>query len=113
MGQLSGACGTNVNNVCDNTNNATVDGAFAAYYDQVSQWLDLAPSGSGSGSCTATETNETSCTDGLDNDCDGLTDSNDPDCGGGSVPTGGSCISDSDCQSNSCSKGKPSTRVCI
>jgi len=26
---------------------------------------------------------ETSCNDGLDNDCDGLTDSTDPDCGGG------------------------------
>jgi hypothetical protein len=40
VGQLSGACGTNVNEVCDNVNNATVDGAFAAYYDAVKQWLD-------------------------------------------------------------------------
>jgi len=40
-------------------------------------------------SCTplpATEPGtEVSCSDGLDNDCDGLTDSADPDCGGGVV----------------------------
>ncbi|HEX5759685.1 MAG TPA: DNRLRE domain-containing protein [Thermoanaerobaculia bacterium] len=31
--------------------------------------------------CSPTETPETSCADGLDNDCDGLTDAADPDCG--------------------------------
>ncbi|MCP5049230.1 MAG: hypothetical protein GY940_18820 [bacterium] len=40
VGQLSGGCGTNVNDVCDAVNNATVDGAFAAYYSSVSEWLD-------------------------------------------------------------------------
>jgi len=110
VGQLSGACGTNVNNVCDNTNNATVDGAFAAYYNQVSQWLD--PGSSGNQTCTPTETTETQCSDLVDNDCDGLIDSNDPDCVSGTGQPGDSCISDSDCASNSCSKGKPSTRVC-
>ena len=40
VGQLSGACGTNVTDVCDFFNNATVDGAFASYYDSVKQWLD-------------------------------------------------------------------------
>jgi V8-like Glu-specific endopeptidase len=39
VGQLSGGCGTNVNETCDTVNNATVDGAFAAYYSQVSAWL--------------------------------------------------------------------------
>jgi hypothetical protein len=39
VGQLSGGCGTNVNDVCDTENNATVDGAFAAYYPLVSAWL--------------------------------------------------------------------------
>ena len=29
VGQLSGICGTNVNDPCDKANNATVDGAFA------------------------------------------------------------------------------------
>src|SRR6185295_5803615 len=39
VGQLSGACGTNTGNACDNTNNATVDGAFAAYYANVQPFL--------------------------------------------------------------------------
>jgi hypothetical protein len=40
VGQLSGACGTNVNDPCDAVSNATVDGAFASYFSQVSPWLD-------------------------------------------------------------------------
>ncbi len=47
VGQLSGACGTNLNDVCDEVNNATVDGAFASYFSSVSQWLN-ASSGGGS-----------------------------------------------------------------
>jgi V8-like Glu-specific endopeptidase len=39
VGQLSGACGYNTSDSCDASNNATVDGAFAAYFSQVSQWL--------------------------------------------------------------------------
>lgn len=39
VGQLSGGCGTNVYDNCDSVNNATVDGALAAYFDQVSEWL--------------------------------------------------------------------------
>jgi len=41
VGQLSGACGYNLNDVCDAENNATVDGAFANYFSSVSQWLDV------------------------------------------------------------------------
>ena len=40
VGQLFGACGTNLNDVCDADNNATVDGAFAASYPSVAPWLD-------------------------------------------------------------------------
>jgi len=40
VGQLYGACGTNVNNVCDANSNSTVDGAFAVTYPSVSQWLN-------------------------------------------------------------------------
>jgi len=40
VGQLYGACGSNLGDVCDFENNATVDGAFAAYYSEVKQWLD-------------------------------------------------------------------------
>ncbi|MFC1655000.1 trypsin-like serine peptidase [Myxococcota bacterium] len=39
VGQLSGGCGTNVSDDCDSANNATVDGALAAYFGQVSPWL--------------------------------------------------------------------------
>jgi V8-like Glu-specific endopeptidase len=35
VGQLSGSCGTNVNDDCDAVNNATVDGAFAFYFATV------------------------------------------------------------------------------
>jgi hypothetical protein len=42
VGQLSGACGYNVNDSCDAIQNATVDGAFASYYDEVAPWLDPA-----------------------------------------------------------------------
>jgi len=33
--------------------------------------------------CRASEARESSCADGLDNDCDGKTDGADTDCGGG------------------------------
>ncbi|ANM29526.1 hypothetical protein ABI59_07930 [Acidobacteria bacterium Mor1] len=49
VGQLFGACGTNTGNVCDSNNNSTVDGALAAYYSSISQWLDPAPSGCNTG----------------------------------------------------------------
>jgi len=47
VGQLSGACGYNVNDVCDSESNATVDGALASYWSQVETFL--APSGGGGG----------------------------------------------------------------
>jgi len=47
VGQLSGACGYNLNDVCDSASNSTVDGAFAAYYEDVAAFLN--PSGGGGG----------------------------------------------------------------
>ena len=38
--------------------------------------------------CEVTEDPETTCGDGIDNDCDGLVDGEDPDCGGSCVPDG-------------------------
>jgi len=73
VGQLSGGCGTNVNDACDSVNNATVDGAFASYFDSVAQYL--APGGG----CTPSAE---VCTDGDDNDCDGDVDCDDADCSG-------------------------------
>ncbi|MHB0968465.1 MAG: trypsin-like peptidase domain-containing protein [Thermoanaerobaculia bacterium] len=95
VGQLSGACGTNVNDVCDEVRNATVDGAFAAYYDTVSQWLGGGGGGTcidadGDGYCTNVapiDCNDSNPAinpgakdggkagrDGIDNDCDGKID---------------------------------------
>ncbi|TNF33523.1 MAG: peptidase S8 [Deltaproteobacteria bacterium] len=66
-------------------------------------------------SCTPTETIEASCNDGVDNDCDGLTDAADSDCdsgGGGSCGArGDACTANADCCSNSC-KGKAGTQTC-
>lgn len=39
VGQLSGGCGTNVNDPCDAVNNATVDGALAYYWASVQPFL--------------------------------------------------------------------------
>jgi len=103
VGQLSGACGTNVNDVCDNQNNSTVDGAFAAYYSTVSQWLDPGTSCSPSPEI---------CDNGVDDDCDGLIDGADPDCQtSGGLPPGSSCTDNSQCASNNC-KGKPGYKTC-
>jgi V8-like Glu-specific endopeptidase len=49
VGQLSGACGFNPGDPCDNTSNATVDGAFAYYYASVAPFLNP-----GTGGCTPT-----------------------------------------------------------
>jgi lysyl endopeptidase len=106
VGQLSGACGTNLNDNCDAINNATVDGAFAAYFGDVEQFLDPGPGG-----CTVTENPEASCSDGQDNDCDGDTDGADSDCGTGGLPKGAACVVNSDCASNKC-KGKPGSMTC-
>lgn len=121
VGQLSGCCGYNCGDVCDSASNATVDGAFAFYFSNIEQYLD--PAGGG---CTPTTA---SCTDGIDNDCDGLVDCNDtnggnedcssdPACQGGGgcinpggAPAGASCTNNSDCCSDSC-KGRPGHQTC-
>jgi PKD repeat protein len=66
VGQLSGACGTNVNDECDSVNNATVDGAFASYYGQVAPYLG----GGSSGNNPPTASFTYSCS-GLDCSFDG------------------------------------------
>lgn len=74
VGQLSGACGFNVNDPCDSNSNATVDGAFAAYFNSVSPFLD--PSGGpGPGTCTLGQKGD-SCTSNsqcCSNNCKGRT----------------------------------------
>jgi hypothetical protein len=105
VGQLSGACGTNVNDACDQVNNATVDGAFAFYYSSVAPFL----------ATTCTPTAEV-CNDGVDNDCDGATDCADSNCAGSPScpscsPAGTSCTANSQCCSNKC-KGPAGRQTC-
>jgi V8-like Glu-specific endopeptidase len=115
VGQLSGACGYNLNDVCDSASNATVDGAFASYYSQVAPWL--APGGGctdndGDGSCVEDDCddndpfnfpgNDESCDDGQDNDCDTLVDYDDPDCDMTCLPRGAPCTTGDECCSLAC-----------
>jgi V8-like Glu-specific endopeptidase len=69
VGQLYGACGTNLNNVCDAVGNATVDGAFAASYPALAPFLNP---GSG-GSCSAVGASCTSNSQCCSNSCKGRT----------------------------------------
>jgi hypothetical protein len=103
VGQLSGTCGSNVNDDCDAVSNATVDGAFASYYDQVAPYQNPPVPAE-------------ICDDAIDNDADTLIDCADPDCGAfpsctPCKPAGASCASNSECCSSSC-KGPASGRTC-
>jgi V8-like Glu-specific endopeptidase len=87
VGQLSGGCGTNVYETCDNENNATVDGAFAHYYDQVAPYLgsgeciDADGDGYDDEACGGDDCDDSdfwvnpgvseNCDDSIDNNCDG------------------------------------------
>ena len=94
VGQLSGGCGYNVNDVCDTESNATVDGAFAAYFPSVEQFLGggggpVCVDADGDGHCVtdgdcndndasvypgANDTKGKAGRNGIDNDCDGIID---------------------------------------
>jgi V8-like Glu-specific endopeptidase len=95
VGQLTGGCGYNVTDVCDSASNATVDGAFAAYYSSVAPYLGGGGGGpvcidaDGDGVCAtqgdcndnnnkvypgANDTKGPQGRDGVDNDCDGTAD---------------------------------------
>lgn len=82
VGQLSGACGFNVNDVCDSAQNATVDGALAAYFSSVAQYLDPSDGGGGGG-----------------------------DTGGECAAVGDACTSNADCCSNKC-RGPNGRQTC-
>jgi len=66
VGQLYGACGTNLNNVCDAANNATVDGAFAVSYPALASFLNP-----GSGTCSPAGASCSSGSQCCSNSCKG------------------------------------------
>ena len=71
VGQLSGGCGLNPSDSCDDTN-ATVDGAFAAYYSKVATWLNpTGGGGGGGGECSAKGATCTSNSDCCSGKCGG------------------------------------------
>jgi V8-like Glu-specific endopeptidase len=127
VGQLSGGCGTDVYNTCNTVDNATVDGAFAAYFDQVAPWLagggqscsDSDGDGYDDASCGGDDCDDTDffvnpgqsehCSDGLDNDCDGDIDGADTECATGCSPKDDICTEDADCCSNKC-RGRTTKR---
>ncbi len=63
--------------------------------------------------CTPTASSETSCADGIDNDCDLRTDAADPDCGTTStcIELGESCSSGGRCCAGQC-RGWHGTKIC-
>ncbi|MCC6623382.1 MAG: S8 family serine peptidase [Deltaproteobacteria bacterium] len=70
--------------------------------------------GGGGGGCTPTQSTESSCNDGVDNDCDGAADATDTDCQAGQctlLPLGARCTSNAQCCSNAC-KGPPNNKTC-
>ncbi len=108
VGQLSGGCGSNINDECDEINNRTVDGAFASYYDEIAGLLGGAPPCTDNdndgvcaenGDCNDNNDSifpgaEETCGDSIDQDCDG----SDLACGGCTDNDGdGVCVEDGDC----------------
>ena len=130
VGQLSGGCGYNVYDVCDTVSNATVDGALAANFPEVAQWLDPSvpppcTDADGDGACATDDCDDGNaavhpgatevCDNGIDDDCNGAVDSADATCGAGGgcdlLGVGASCSADSKCCTGKC-RGRVGEQSC-
>jgi len=103
VGQLSGGCGYNVDDPCDDVANATVDGAFAAYYTQVASILGA----EGSSTTTTLATTTTTLVSTTTTLASTTTTTTLGACGGAGV----ACSDAADCCSGTC-RGRPGNRTC-
>jgi hypothetical protein len=119
VGQLTGACGLLAWLPCLSNWHATVDGAFASYFDEVAPWLappggcddDADGDGFISRDCGGDDCDDGDflvnpgaaevCDNAVDDDCDGAVDGDDPDCGL-CLAEGEACTSNADCCSRWC-----------
>ncbi|HXV77090.1 MAG TPA: serine protease [Candidatus Polarisedimenticolaceae bacterium] len=126
VGQLSGCCGFNCGDECDAENNWTVDGAFAAYWNQVSDFLDPQGGGctgdaecddgqfcTGAESCVGGACQSSGNPCGAGETCNESTDS----CDAPACDNDGTCEAGEDCNNcpNDCGSkvnGNPNSRYC-
>lgn len=119
VGQLSGACGLFAFLPCLSGLHATVDGAFASYFDKVAPWLVPDPGceddADGDGfiaeRCGGDDCNDANflinpgvdevCDNGFDDNCDLAVDDDDPECAQ-CLPAGTPCTRSADCCSGWC-----------
>ncbi len=114
-------CGNNVAEDCELCDGSDLAGATCESQDFQSGGTLGCNAGCDNGfdisGCTPCADSETSCTDGIDNDCGGGTDCNDNDCNddaacdAGLLPVGSVCTDGSQCLSGKC-KGRSGRKTC-
>ena len=125
VGQLSGCCGFNCDDVCNSASNWTVDGALAFYWDSVSEFLDPQPQCTTDSDCddglfcTGTETCVNGFCQSSGDPCSGeyVCNEDTDTCDAPVCDNDGMCEAGEDCNNcpNDCRQktvGKPSSRYC-